>query len=406
MPPACDTISTVTCSFEQARAAVLKEARARRKLPAIETIPSLEAAGRILAEDISTDRDYPPFPRSARDGFAVRAADLPGEFQIIGEVRAGSVFSGTVGPRQTVEIMTGAPLPAGADAVVMVEHTTRDGESMRTDRTHQSGDNFNPRGVEAKQGTVVLTRGCRLGFSEIALLATVGYTQVGVYKKPRVAILPTGDEIVTVAETPEPFQIRNSNAWSMAVQAARAGAEPVILPIARDNYESTYALVKEGLECDMLMLSGGVSAGKYDIVEKVLADFGAEFFFTRALIQPGQPVVFGHAQNKLFFGLPGNPASTMVTLEIFARAAIELLSGLDEPLLPLLQARLSREFKQKTGLTRFLPARISEDGATVEPLGWQGSGDVAALSRSNAFLVSEPDREHWAAGEMIRVLLK
>ena len=143
-----------------------------------------------------------------------------------------------------------------------------------------------------------------------------------------------------------------------------------------------------------------------DIDERVLADCGAEFFFTRVLIQPGQPLVFGHAQGKLFFGLPGNPASTMVTLEIFARAAIELLCGLDEPMLPLLEARLSRDFKQKTGLTRFLPAMVSPDGATVEPLGWQGSGDVAALSRANAFLVSDPDREHWAAGELIRVLLK
>jgi molybdopterin molybdotransferase len=379
-------------------------------MPAVETIPALEAAGRILAEDISTDRDYPPFPRSARDGFAVRAADLPGEFEVIGEVRAGAVFTGAVGPRQAVEIMTGAPLPEGADAVVMVEHTTRDGATMRTDRTHQAGDNFNPRGAEATQGTIVMQRGRKLGFTEIALLATVGRDRVAVYKKPRVAILPTGDEIVTVTETPEPFQIRNSNAWSMAVQAARAGAEPVILPIARDNYESTHTLVKQGLECDLLLLSGGVSAGKYDIVERVLADCGAEFFFTRVLIQPGQPLVFGHAvvdgKDKLFFGLPGNPASTMVTLEIFARAAIELLSGLDEPMLPLLEARLSRDFKQKTGLTRFLPAMVSPDGATVEPLGWQGSGDVAALSRANAFLVSEPDREHWAAGELIRVLLK
>ena len=396
----------MTFSFEQARACVLAEARARRALPAAETIATLDAAGRVLAEDISTDRDYPPFARSARDGFAVRAVDMPGEFEVIGEVRAGDVFHGRIGPRQAVEIMTGAPLPDGADAVVMVEHVTRDSSTMRTDRTHQPGDNFNARGVEATQGTVVMRRGRKLGFAEIALLATVGRDRVSVYRKPRVAILPTGDEIVNVAETPQPFQIRNSNAWSMAVQAARAGAEPVILPIARDNYESTHALVTQGLECDLLLLSGGVSAGKYDIVERVLADCGAEFFFTRVLIQPGQPLVFGHARGKLFFGLPGNPASTMVTLEIFARAAIELLCGLDEPMLPLLQTRLAREFKQKTGLTRFLPAFVSSDGASVEPLGWQGSGDVAAISRANAFLVTDPDREQWAAGDLIQVLLK
>jgi molybdopterin molybdotransferase len=192
----------------------------------------------------------------------------------------------------------------------------------------------------------------------------------------------------------------------MAVQVARAGAEPVLLPIARDNYESTRALVQQGLDCDLLLLSGGVSAGKYDIVERVLADCGAEFFFTRVLIQPGQPLVFGQARGKLFFGLPGNPASTMVTLEVFARAAIELLGGAAEAPLPLLTARLTREFRQKTGLTRFLPARVSADSASVEPLSWQGSGDVAALARANAFLVTEPDREVWAAGEPIQVLLQ
>jgi molybdopterin molybdotransferase len=396
----------VTLTFEQARASVIQQVRARRKNYAVERISSLEAAGRVLAEPITADRDYPPFPRSARDGFAVRAADLPGELTVIGEVRAGEIYTGSVGPGQAVEIMTGAPLPDGADAVVMVEHTERTGDRVRIDRTQASGDNFNPRGIEARQSARLLEPGTRLGFTEIALLATVGKERITVYQKPRVAILPTGDELIDVSQTPEAFQIRNSNAWSMAVQVARAGAEPVILPIARDNYDATLKLVKQGLECDMLLLSGGVSAGKYDIVEKVLADVGAEFFFTRVLIQPGQPLVFGTAQGRFFFGLPGNPASTMVTLEIFARAAIELLSGVAQASLPLLQTKLSRDFRQKPGLTRFLPAMVSVDGSTVEPLSWAGSGDVAALTRANAFLVTEPDREQWSAGDLIRVLLK
>jgi len=396
----------VTLTFEQARASVIQQVRARRKNYAVERISSLEAAGRVLAEPITADRDYPPFPRSARDGFAVRAAGLPGELTVIGEVRAGEIYTGSVGPGQAVEIMTGAPLPDGADAVVMVEHTERTGDRVRIDRTQASGDNFNPRGIEARQSARLLEPGTRLGFTEIALLATVGKERITVYQKPRVAILPTGDELIDVSQTPEAFQIRNSNAWSMAVQVARAGAEPVILPIARDNYDATLKLVKQGLECDMLLLSGGVSAGKYDIVEKVLADVGAEFFFTRVLIQPGQPLVFGTAQGRFFFGLPGNPASTMVTLEIFARAAIELLSGVAQASLPLLQTKLSRDFRQKPGLTRFLPAMVSVDGSTVEPLSWAGSGDVAALTRANAFLVTEPDREQWSAGDLIRVLLK
>lgn len=393
-------------SFEQARACVLREVGAARSIPGTEQIPALEAAGRVLAEEITADRDYPPFPRSARDGFAVRAADIPGELHVIGEVRAGEVFHDLVGPGGAVEIMTGAPLPEGADAVVMVEHTERSGDHVKVARSLHSGENFNPRGVEAKQGSIVLSPGRRLGFAEIALLAMVGRECATVYRRPRIAILPTGDEIVEVGRSPEPFQIRNSNAWSMAVQVARAGGDPQILPIARDNYESTRTLIERGLDHDLLLLSGGVSAGKYDIVERVLADVGAKFFFDRVLVQPGQPLVFGTARGKFFFGLPGNPASTMVTFEVFARAAVELLGGSQEAPLRLLQARLSKDLRQKSGLTRFLPAQVSADGSSVAPEPWQGSGDVNSLARANAFLVTEPDRESWVSGDMIRVLLK
>ena len=385
---------------------MLREVSAARGSPATEQIPALEAAGRVLAEEITADRDYPPFPRSARDGFAVRAADVPGELTVIGEVRAGEVFRGSVSPGGAVEIMTGAPLPDGADAVVMVEHTEHIGNVVRVSRSLKSGENFNGRGIEAKQGSAVLSAGRRLGFAEIALLAMVGRECVTVYRRPRVAILPTGDEIVEAGQQPAPFQIRNSNAWSMAVQVSRAGGDPHILPIARDNYESTRELIEQGLTHDLLLLSGGVSAGKYDIVERVLGDMGAQFFFDRVLVQPGQPLVFGNAKGKLFFGLPGNPASTMVTFEVFGRAAVELLGGAAEAPLPLLQARLTKDLRQKPGLTRFLPAQVSADGSTVTPEPWQGSGDVNSLARANAFLVTEPDRENWASGEMIRVLLK
>jgi molybdopterin molybdotransferase len=288
----------------------------------------------------------------------------------------------------------------------MVEHTERTGERVRIERGIQSGDNFNPRGVEAHGGDVVLSAGVRIGFAEVALLATVGRTSLLVYRKPQVAIVSTGDEIVEVAERPGVHQIRNSNAVSLAVQVCRAGGQPAILGVARDSYESTRAQVRQGLEADLLLLSGGVSAGKYDLVEKVLAEFGAEFFFDRVMIQPGQPLVFGRARGKFFFGLPGNPGSTMITFETIARAAIEKMQGLSEPALPLLRARLTRPFRQKPGLTRFLPARLSSDGATIEPGVSHGSGDVAALARCNAFLVTEPDRAEWAAGDDIRALLK
>jgi len=270
----------------------LREVGAGRGRLLTEQVSALEAAGRILAEDVTADRDYPPFPRSARDGFAVRAADVPGDLRVIGEVRAGELYSGEVTAGEAVEIMTGAPLPEGADAVVMVEHTERSGNRVQVSRSLKVGENFNPQGIEAKHGSTVLTVGRRLRFAEIALLAMVGRECVTVYRRPRVAILPTGDEIVEAGQAPEAFQIRNSNAWSMAVQVARAGGDPQILPIARDNYESTHNLMLQGLETDLLLLSGGVSAGKYDIVERVLADLDAHFFFDRVLIQPGQPLVF------------------------------------------------------------------------------------------------------------------
>jgi len=334
----------------------------------------------------------------------VRVADLPGELRVTGEVRAGEIFSGNVGPGEAVEIMTGAPLPSGADAVVMIEHVKRSGDRVRIDRTVASGENFSPRGSEALSGEIVLPAGRRIDFAHVALLATVGRQHVLVYRQPRVAILPTGDEIVETGEQPSAIQIRNSNAAALAVQVRRAGGIPEILPIARDNEDSTRALAERGLAADLLLLSGGVSAGKYDVVEKVLGQLGAEFFFDRVLIQPGQPLVFGRARGKFFFGLPGNPASTMVTCELFARAAIERLQGLINPPLPLTRARITRGLRHKAGMTRFLPARLSADGSTVEPEPWQGSGDVTALARANAFLVADADRESWDTGEAIRVL--
>ena len=393
----------MTLTFEQAREAVIKEVTS---LKATEQVPTLAAAGRVLAESILADRDYPPFARSARDGYAIRAADVPGTLEIAGEVRAGEIFPGSVSKNQAVEIMTGAPLPAGADAVVMIEHTTRDSHRVKIDRTIGCGDNFNPKGAEARKGGPLLDPGCRLAPAEIGLLAMVGRETVAVYRQPRVAILSTGDELVKAGENPRDFQIRNSNAWSIAAQVTRAGAVPEILPIARDNYDDTRRLIGRGLRADLLLLSGGVSAGKYDIVESVLAGLGAKFFFDRVLIQPGQPVVFGRVQEKFFFGLPGNPISAMITFELFARAAIDRLSGAAHSPLPLLRAKLAREFRHKTGLTRFLPAQLSDDGSEITPEKWHGSGDLAAAARANAFLVADADRESWQAGDDIRVMLK
>jgi len=382
---------------------------AGRLFAAPESVALECAAGRVLAEEIRADRDFPALARSVRDGFAIRAQDLPGTLRVIGEVRAGDRFEGAVAAGEAVEIMTGAPVPSGADAVVMVEHVTRCAEgTVSTDRAAGPGQFINPQGCEARAGDSLLSPGKRLGFTDIALLAAVGKNAVAVCPKPRVALLATGDEIVPVTATPREHQIRNSNVYSLAAQVTRAGGVPVILPVARDQFADTLGLVERGLEADLLLISGGVSAGKYDIVERVLADLRAEFFFDRVLIQPGQPLVFGRAHGKFFFGLPGNPASTMVTFELLARTALELLSGQSHSDLPFLLARLTRDFHHKPGLTRFLPATLAWSGPEPQltPMAWSGSGDVPALTRANAFLVADAERAEWPAGELMPVLLK
>jgi molybdopterin molybdotransferase len=392
--------------FPEARQKVIETVRSLGRVPLSEEVALPDAAGRVLAEGIPADRDTPALSRSARDGFAIRAADAPGRLQVIGEVRAGDRFNGTVRSGQAVEIMTGAPVPDGADTIVMVEHTSRDNGQVVIDRTAEPGQFINPRGCEAAVGETVLHPGKRLDYTDIALLAAFGRALVRVYRKPTVAIVPTGDEIVEIEQSPADFQIRNSNASSLAVQVARAGGMPNSLGIARDTASHTRELACLGLKYDLLLLSGGVSAGKFDVVEPVLAELGAEFYFDRVLIQPGQPLVFGRVGGTFFFGLPGNPSSTMVTFEIFARAALELLAGQQDTPLPMPFARLTRDFRHRPGVTRFLPARLSEFGDEVTPVEWHGSGDVPALTRANAYLVTDPERPEYLAGELIRVLLK
>ena len=394
-----------TYSVRDARRVVVEQTLAARKLET-EAVPLGEAAGRVLAEVVSADRDYPPVARALRDGFALQAADVPGQLAVIGEVRAGFEFDGEIGAGQCIEIMTGAPVPRGANAVVMVEHTIRHGATVQIDRPASPGDFVNPAGAEARQGQAVMPAGFRLGFAQIALLAMFGKTQVKVYRRPRVAILSTGDEVVSIETTPRHTEVRNSNAHSLAVQVARAGGIPTILPVALDEKEATRRLIAEGLGHDLLLLSGGVSAGKYDFVEPVLAELGAEFFFDRVLIQPGQPLVFGSARDRFFFGLPGNPASTMVTFELFGRAALELLAGQQHSDLRLPRLKLTGEFRHKSGLTRFLPARVSEDATEVTPVRWQGSSDVVSLARANAFMMCDEETESWQAGDSIGVLFQ
>ncbi|MBA3974092.1 MAG: molybdopterin molybdenumtransferase MoeA [Candidatus Solibacter sp.] len=383
---------------------VVERVLAGRRAPEVETVAPGDALGRVLACEIRADRDYPPFDRSVRDGFAVRAEDLPGPLRIVGEVRAGQVYPGEVGAGEAVETMTGAPVPKGADCVVMVEHTASEGGRVTVDRAYQAGDHISPRGAECRAGDVLMRAGVRVGYAGVALMASVGMREATVYRRPRVAIVATGDEIVADGVEPAAHQIRNSNSHSLAAQVRLAGGEPEILPVAPDELDATAALIERGLEADLLLLSGGVSAGRYDFVEQALEWVGAEFYFDRVLIQPGQPLVFGRARGKFFFGLPGNPASTMVCFEVFARAAVELIGGMGEAELDLAEAALAVDFRHRAGLTRFLPAVLSEGGIT--PVKWAGSGDIAAQARANCLMVADPERPEYRRGERISVLLR
>jgi len=400
-------------SFEQARHTV-EEHAAQLRPHGKELVELLDSAGQILAEPVPADRNFPAFPRATRDGYAVRAADLaklPATLHVIGEIKAGAPDAPfTLKPGETAAIMTGAPAPPGADAVVMIEYTSRHGDQVEITRGIGAGDNIVPIGAEAKRGDRLLVPGMKLDHAAIALAASVGRSHLLIYSKPRVAVLSTGDELVDIDVPPAPNQIRNSNSYSLAVQIQMAGGEPVLLPIAPDEPERLRELIAEGLEADLLLLTGGVSMGKYDLVEQALLELDAEFFFTGAQIQPGRPIVFGRipdaGNHKYFFGLPGNPVSTMVTFELFARPVLDALAGLQPRKLIFLHAKLKSEIKTKPGLKRFLPAVLSGEFETaeVELVPWQGSGDIAATARANCYVVV--DGGDIAAGEWVPVLMR
>lgn len=408
-------------SFEDARG-VVEEHASRILPPATESVDLLAAVGRVLAEPVHADRDFPPFPRSARDGYAVRSADLatvPAILEVIGEIKAGEEpdkIPSVVNKGQAVSIMTGAPVPGGADAVVMVEYTARRGNAVEIAKQVALGENVVPRGSEAARASLLLDRGQTLNAASIALAASVGKSRLKVYRHPTVAVLATGDEIVDLDAAPGPTQIRNSNSYSLAAQIHQAGGEPVLLPIAPDEPQALHSLIEQGLTSDLLLITGGVSMGRYDLVEQVLLEMQAEFFFTGAKIQPGRPIVFGKCSQgtrapdagKYFFGLPGNPVSTMVTFELFVAPMLQALAGQSARTLTFVHARLQSEIRVKIGLKRFLPAVLSGEfeDSTVELVPWQGSGDIAATARSNCYVVIPPDREHIAAGEWIAVMLR
>jgi molybdopterin molybdotransferase len=420
-----DSSSDLVLSYADAADAVRAQATLLAAAEHLNTdrVPLLDACGRVLASPVLADRDQPPFDRSTRDGFACRSGELnAGPLRVAGLIRAGEMWQGELAANEGVEIMTGAPVPSGADCVVMIEHTAikENRITLTNGRKLLPGENIVHAGSEAKRGASLLARGTRLSAQHLAVAASCGTTHLDCFRKPRVAVQATGDELVELAESPLPFQIRNSNSYSLAAQVRLCGGEPLVMPILRDNREATAAAILHMLSdinADLILLSGGVSMGRFDFVESTLKDLGAEFYFTGAKIQPGKPVVFGRLPSRntnewaYFFGLPGNPISTMVTFALFVHPLLNALAG-DTSRVPRFGlAKLVSPAGIMSGLTRFLPAYMNAHEFTpqVETITWQGSGDLASNARANCYVVVPPAREdgknELPAGEIVSVLL-
>jgi molybdopterin molybdotransferase len=423
-------MSSALPGYEEAAALVAGHAvRLLRSRPAVECVSLGSSAGRVLAEPLCADRDQPPFARSTRDGFACCAAEASAHspLKLAGATHAGQAPAGPLHNGSVWEIMTGAPVPAGADAVMMLEHVQTAGGKVRLlpPRKLKKGENIVAQGAQAHQGDELLSAGTAIHFAQIALAAACGCASLKVFVRPRVAILATGDELVPIESSPAPGQIRNSNAPMLAAMVVAAGGEPWVLPTVADTEAALDCALAKAAEADLLILSGGVSAGKFDLVEPALARAGARFHFTGVRIQPGKPLVFGElpsrqkakspARGKLcaspLFGLPGNPVSSAVTFLLFAAPVLAALTGSSELSPRFALARLSKatDKHSKPGLTRFLPAACTFGTAGQLPevalVSWQGSGDIAALARSNCFLVIPEETSTLEAGAIVRILL-
>lgn len=378
------------------------------RMPA-ETVPLTESMHRILREDVLADSDSPRFDKAIRDGFAVRFEDLstiPADLRVIGESRAGhSAAEGTnVTSTTCCEIMTGAAMPAGANAVVMVEHTERlSPDRVRILRSVREGEGLMRLGVELRQGDRILNSGKKILLADIGTLAIVGKAHVAVSRRPRVAILATGDELVEVRENPDASRIRNSNSYSLHAQVTEAGAEPVMLGIARDNLADLREKIRLGLEHDIVLVSGGVSMGKYDFVEDVFAEFGVKVLFDSVAMKPGKPTVFGHRGDTFVFGLPGNPVSTMVAFRMFVRPLILKLLKAEDTASTNLEAQLDVATRRDSSRTAIVPAmvRFEERRYRIRTAPWKGSSDLAGLSRANALVVIPHGEGMIEAGEWV-----
>jgi molybdopterin molybdotransferase len=381
----------------------------------LEKIPLLDALGRVLGEDIIAERDNPPWDNSAMDGFAVRWQDIkqdhaiqkPVTLQVVEDVPAGKMPSKTVGPGQAIRIMTGAPIPQGADTVLKVEDTEDTPDSVRVFKAEQKGANIRPQGEDVKKGDRIIARGTRIRPGEAGMLAILAKSFVFVYQRPRVAILSTGDELADLDERFSEEKIINSNSYGIAAAVQDAGGIPLLLGIAKDNPTALKEKISHGLTADILVLSGGVSMGDYDFTKAVFRDLGAEMNFWKLAIRPGQPLAFGKIQGKLAFGLPGNPVSSMVTFEQLVRPAMLKMSGHRSYGRPIVRAVFQEKFSKRPDRRHFLRGVLtSDEGAfKVRTTGDQGSGILTSMVKANCLIDVPVEVERLNPGDQVTVQL-
>jgi molybdopterin molybdotransferase len=377
----------------------------------VEPVRLEQALGRVLAEDVRANRDLPPNDVSAMDGYAVRSADLtqtPATLGVIEDIRAGDMPTKTVQSGQCARIMTGAPVPKGADAVVRVEDTQpSEAGKVQINRAVPPGNDIRLQGEGMRNGDVVLSAGTEITPGVIGILATVKCAQMQVYRHPRVAILSTGNELEGMDEPVDPNKIPNSNSYALMAQLQEIGIEPVLLGIARDDPEELAQYLRRGLEYDVLLVSGGSSVGVHDFVRPTMEALGVTMHFWRVEIRPGHPIAFGSTDAGLIFGLPGNPVSSMVCFEQFVLPALRSMTGHARLYRRTIEARLAQALKAKPGRTEFVRVVLSRDagGYVATPTGTQSSGVLLSMARADGLMVVPADSTGIAAGEPVVVQL-
>ena len=398
-------------SVEDAQKSILELIRPMGR----EKVGLLQGLGRVLAEDVHSPRPVPPWNNSAMDGYALRSEDTrhatryaPKKLKVIEEIQAGVMATRKIGPGESIRIMTGAPMPDGADAVVLIEETKRiSDDEVKIFLDVQRGEAIRRAGEDARAGEMVLEQGTILGPASIGMLANVGRPRVSVYQKPKVAILATGEELVELGDALGAGQIFNSNSYALAAQVLESGGEPVLLGIARDDAEDLRCHINDGLSADLMVTSGGVSVGDFDLVKSTLGGLGNEMRFWRVRMKPGKPMAFGMLNGKPVFGLPGNPVSTMVSFELFVRPALRKMQGKKKLFRPMLEARLLHPLAKSPERRHYVRSIVyrSQEEWVVQAIEAQGSNILHSMVRANGLIVFPEFQTEFTAGSRVQVIL-